>query len=1476
MVKHLFTFIAFAMFTIPLFADTADPESVTLCSGEKMTWEMYLLNKKLLSYKYDMEIESVEFVSYAPSMMNNQTGSWSSVIDMPLVAVAAAHLPDGRIMTWSARDKFAFGGDQGRTWTCIFDPATNSSTEALIENTGHDMFCPSTNLLPDGRIMVNGGSSSAKASVYDPMTNGWSSIDELNIARGYHAGLTHASGATFVIGGSWSGGIGGKHSEVWTEKTGWYELPGVLTNVITDGIVSNQPERKDDYFPWLWNAPNGKIFHAGPSSTMHWIDPTGVGSWTTAGQRSNSPYATVGMSVMYDEGKILTLSGAEDFEAGTAASDKCYTIDINTDNAVAAQTDNLTYSRAYGNAVVLPDGQVMAIGGQGNTAIFTDQLSRLTPELWNPSTGLWTNMADMTVPRNYHSIAVLLLDGRVLVAGGGLCNSCSTNHADAQIFSPPYLFNNNGGLRVRPIITSAPTETDWNTNVVVNSNMAITEFVLVRQTSVTHSTSNGQRRIPVTSSSIGTNQYSIAIPDRNILPPGNYMLFAFRSNGTPSVAKVINIGDDINDCTPQGHANLGGTGLQGTYYNNIDFTNQVLQRNDATINFTWGTGAPAAGIDAETFSANWQGRIRVPRDGYYTFYTNSDDGVRLRVNGRLMVDNWTDHGNTEDRGFVELKAGQDYDIILDYYENGGGATIQLSWSGPGINKAIIAQQYLFPPDPCVDNDYTIVCEQNTNDAGYVIDGNCYIPVCPGDKLILSVNPNGYPTSWTGPNGYTNDGNNALIANSINNTHFGDYIATIDVNGCIKSETIRVAAGAGCDPCFGNGGDNDGDGVCGNDDCDDNNANLPATVGSSCNDGNSNTTNDVIQSDGCTCAGTPVGNNTCNADYSVSGNSVTFTGLTNPINAAKIIDLGYTTYWECNTWADPCGSSETINNIPNGQYYISLNTYDAGWGTICNVFEAITIGGGGCTDNDNDGVCAADDCDDNNANVPAPVGSSCNDGNANTSNDVIQSDGCTCAGTPVGNNTCDAEYSVSGSSVTITGLTNPVNAVKIIDINYATYWECNTWADPCSASETINNIPNGQYYISLNTYDAGWNSICNIFEAITIGGGGCVDNDNDGVCAADDCDDNNANVPAPVGSNCNDGNSNTTNDVIQSDGCTCAGTPTDGGCPVEVTSSNGQITITGLTGTNAKIFNSSWQEQWGCNPWTGNPCSNSETYNSGPGTFYVSVSSAACNFFEIIEVGGAGCDDSDNDGTCDAQDCAPNNPALPAPIGSPCNDFDSNTSNDIIQSDGCTCQGSPIGGGDCNIAYTVGTNSVTFTGLTDPIVSARIVDDYFNPIWTCNTFGTPCNTTETISNLSPGSYKVVYESFDSGWNLLCDVEDNITIGNAGLVENETAEIASTKTTIAKSETLRSEKLGSISMYPNPATDRLNINLKEVQGAAVTIEIYNTFGQLIYTNLVDMENNMTHEIDLFDFKNGIYNVSVVVDDERLESSMFVVTK
>ncbi|HEY8668459.1 MAG TPA: PQQ-dependent sugar dehydrogenase, partial [Tepidisphaeraceae bacterium] len=139
----------------------------------------------------------------------------------------------------------------------------------------------------------------------------------------------------------------------------------------------------------------------------------------------------------------------------------------------------------------------------------------------------------------------------------------------------------------------------------------------------------------------------------------------------------------------------GGNGLNATYFNNIDFTGSSISRIDATINFNWGSGSPSSAIGADTFSARWTGKI-VPRYSQtYTFYTTSDDGVRLWVNGHKIIDNFTNHAPTTNSGYLTLVAGQKYDIKMEYYENTGGAVAKLEWSSSSQAREIVPSSQLF-------------------------------------------------------------------------------------------------------------------------------------------------------------------------------------------------------------------------------------------------------------------------------------------------------------------------------------------------------------------------------------------------------------------------------------------------------------------------------------------------------------------------------------------------------------------------------------------------------------------------------------------------------------------------------------------------------------------------------------------------------------------------------------------------------------
>jgi hypothetical protein len=126
-----------------------------------------------------------------------------------------------------------------------------------------------------------------------------------------------------------------------------------------------------------------------------------------------------------------------------------------------------------------------------------------------------------------------------------------------------------------------------------------------------------------------------------------------------------------------------GNGLLGAYYDNANFTRRTVTRTDATVNFNWGTGGPSSFIGRDTFSVRWTGQVQAIEAGTYTFRTQSDDGVRLWVNGVLLVDNWTNHAPTYNTGTIALAAGTKYDIRLEYFDNTGGAVIRLQWQRPG-------------------------------------------------------------------------------------------------------------------------------------------------------------------------------------------------------------------------------------------------------------------------------------------------------------------------------------------------------------------------------------------------------------------------------------------------------------------------------------------------------------------------------------------------------------------------------------------------------------------------------------------------------------------------------------------------------------------------------------------------------------------------------------------------------------------------
>lgn len=467
-------------------------------------------------------------------------GQWSAVQEWPVIATSMVNLKDGRILAWAALSDDSFKGssapNQLYSEAVIYNPTNNTFVEA--DNPTHDMFCAGMVMLPDGTHLSTGGGNGSinnkRVSIFNQTTQKWSQQADMANPHWYGTSVAMANGDVFTSLGRSSG----NKSEILRGGLGgqWVNLPDVNLTGLDAGLET------PDWYPYMHLSPRGTIFHSGGTGTMHEISVSGNGSTTNKGIRTgDNVYRQWANAIMIDEGKIM-LTGGTPKQGSNSSLASGVMIDINNANPNVTKIADMNYSRTFHTTIPLPNGEVFVAGGNGNGFEFNDGESRLIPEIYNPETNTWRDQAAMEIPRNYHSSGILLQDGRILMAGGGLCAPCDANHQDGQIFSPPYLFNQNGTLASRPTISSAPTSIDTNQsfNVRISGAQNISSFYLIKHSAVTHAMNTDLRRLKVSVSSKNGSTYTLkSHANKNVLTPGYYFLFATNSDGVPSVAKNI-------------------------------------------------------------------------------------------------------------------------------------------------------------------------------------------------------------------------------------------------------------------------------------------------------------------------------------------------------------------------------------------------------------------------------------------------------------------------------------------------------------------------------------------------------------------------------------------------------------------------------------------------------------------------------------------------------------------------------------------------------------------------------------------------------------------------------------------------------------------------------------------------------------------------------------------------------------------------
>lgn len=502
-------------------AEHTAEDSVVLTSAQEKKLDVHT---RAVSAKYAKGAAAV--VAGTPQ----DVGEWGPIVAWPVVGMHVALLPNGNVLAYdsigdNATETYPV---QNTTRATVWDPATGSQTPATVD-TGFNIFCSGLAHLIDGRLFLAGGNKDqalngiVQTHLFNPATNSWSLGPNMAAGRWYPTVTPLTNGEMLITSG----------------RVNTPEVRTLAGSLRTLGNASLSLP----LYPWMDVAPNGLTFYSGPDQTLRALNTTGSGAWQTFGQR-DSINRDYGGHAIYDTGKMLVAGG------GASAKD-ARVVDFSGGTPQVSATAPMAFGRRQHNLTVLADGTVLATGGNSSGASLVDLNAGVYPaELWNPDTGQWRTLAPMQVTRQYHSTALLLPDGRVLSAGGGICGTCDTVGylaKNAEIFSPPYLFQADGTLAPRPSIDAAPASTTYGAAMTIGTAdaSAIRKVALIRLGAVTHSNNMEQRYVPL-SFTAGPTSLSATVPaNANIAPPGVYMLFIIDASGVPSRARMVSVQGDL-------------------------------------------------------------------------------------------------------------------------------------------------------------------------------------------------------------------------------------------------------------------------------------------------------------------------------------------------------------------------------------------------------------------------------------------------------------------------------------------------------------------------------------------------------------------------------------------------------------------------------------------------------------------------------------------------------------------------------------------------------------------------------------------------------------------------------------------------------------------------------------------------------------------------------------------------------------------
>src|SRR5215467_5989170 len=458
-------------------------------------------------------------------------GQWTTLpYTVPTNPIHASLLNTGQVLVISGSGNFSLNAKNSDYQAAVWDPQSGTITTQSVT---WDMFCNGMVILPDGRAFIDGGTLQynpflgiSKASVFDPVTNQFTDLPNMTHGRWYPTVTLLGDGTVMAFSGLGDGNYTNNTVEIFDTATGtWSRHPSTWTPPL---------------YPRLHLLPNGNVFYSGWSPQSRYYD-TSTNKWSGVIANTNYPN-----NRRYGSSVLLPLIPANNYKpiimilgGNSPATATTELIDLSAATPTWQWGPSMSQARIEMNAVILPSGKVLALGGSASDE--KASTASYNADLYDPTTNTFSSAGRNAYPRLYHSVAMVLPDATVWVAGSNPQGGTYQPHM--EVYQPAYLFDSSGNLAVRPTITSAPSFVKYSQAFTVETPDAadIASAVFIRPGAVTHAFDMDQRLVGLDYTTGSGTLLVTAPPNSNLAPPGYYMLFLLNSSGVPSVATFIQL-----------------------------------------------------------------------------------------------------------------------------------------------------------------------------------------------------------------------------------------------------------------------------------------------------------------------------------------------------------------------------------------------------------------------------------------------------------------------------------------------------------------------------------------------------------------------------------------------------------------------------------------------------------------------------------------------------------------------------------------------------------------------------------------------------------------------------------------------------------------------------------------------------------------------------------------------------------------------